>query len=79
MQISERAKSGIDAKRIKERLAHKVRRLSLENAELRKVLTERDGGSHDADCKALHHWGPAKPCNCGHDEVVKLLETSKGK
>ena len=40
MQISERARSGIDAKQIKERLAHKVRRLSLENEKLRKLVSD---------------------------------------
>ena len=41
-------------------------------AALRDLLNERDGGNHDADCKALRATGP-KLCNCGHDAVVAAL------
>jgi len=41
-------------------------------ASLRDLLNERDGGNHDADCKALRATGP-KLCNCGHDAVVAAL------
>jgi hypothetical protein len=45
--------------------------LQAENAKLRELLAERDGGTHDADCKINR---PAiKRCNCGHDEVMTAL------
>lgn len=36
---------------------------------LENLLYQRDGGSHDADCKI--HYG--RPCNCGHEEVQKYF------
>ena len=38
-------------------------------AELTNLLIERDGGSHDIDCKERY----GKPCNCLHDEVKRYL------
>ena len=49
------------------RLAQEFER---ENETLRELLIERDGGTHDADCK-VHNPG-IKRCNCGHAEVVEL-------
>ena len=48
-----------------------VTKLYGENKKLRELLRERDGDTHDADCKINN---PAiKRCNCGHDEVMALL------
>ena len=38
---------------------------------LEALLIERDGGTHDDDCK-IHNPG-IKQCNCGHEEVNALL------
>ncbi len=39
-------------------------------AELEHLLRERDGGVHDADCKANY----GRQCNCGHDAVTRYFE-----
>jgi len=44
-------------------------KLLANNARLRDMLMQRDGGSHDIDCKK--HRG--MPCNCMHDDVLNLL------
>jgi len=49
-------------------------RLEAENARLRELLRERDGGTHDVDCKI--HRPSINRCNCGHDEVKALLNPS---
>jgi hypothetical protein len=33
---------------------------------LRALLIERDGGTHDPDCRSNY----GRKCNCGHDAVV---------
>ena len=43
--------------------------------ELEDMLRERDGGTHDADCKAIR-WNDESMCNCGHNDVVELLTSS---
>jgi len=43
----------------------------VENTRLRKLLIERDGGTHDTDCKI--HNPSIKRCTCGHDEVAALI------
>ena len=44
-------------------------------AVLEGVLRERDGGSHDVDCKFRRNRDGRSGylCNCGHDEVTRLL------
>lgn len=42
-------------------------------AGLRALLINRDGGSHDEDCKARRYANSDGLCNCGHDEVVAAL------
>jgi len=47
-------------------------------ARLIAALRNRDGGSHDEDCKALRYASGA--CNCGHEDVCTILaelETAK--
>lgn len=44
-------------------------RLRAERNALRELLIHRDGGAHDGDCKVQY----GKSCNCGHDDVLKLL------
>lgn len=39
------------------------------------ALINRDGGSHDEDCKARRYGNSDRLCNCGHDEVVAALAT----
>ncbi len=39
-------------------------------AKLERLLKERDGGAHDADCNMIY----GKRCDCLHDEVVKYFE-----
>lgn len=46
--------------------------LSSEIKFLRGLLTERDGGSHDATCKIYNP--KIQTCNCGHKEVRRYLE-----
>ncbi len=38
--------------------------------ELERLLKERDGGAHDADCNANY----GRQCTCGHDAVTKYFE-----
>ena len=47
--------------------------LAQEVSELQEALRERDGGAHDADCRALRPAPHARPCNCGHDRAVYVL------
>lgn len=36
------------------------------------ALDDRDGGSHDADCKSFRSW-PPNHCNCGHERARATL------
>lgn len=42
---------------------------------LEQVLTERDGGAHDVDCKAYTR-NDETLCKCGHNYAVKVLNES---
>ena len=53
----------------------RIAELEAENKALLELLIERDGGTHDADCK-IHNPG-IKRCNCGHDDVEALLGEQK--
>ena len=47
-----------------------------ENQRLREALIERDGGSHDSDCKIYRM--AIRKCTCGHDLAQQALnEESK--
>ena len=37
------------------------------------ALRERDGGTHDEDCRWHHHWRQNRYCNCGHDRARAVL------
>ena len=41
------------------------------------ALINRDGGSHDEDCKARRYGNSDRLCNCGHDEVVAALSAAQ--
>ncbi len=63
-------------------IASMIDRLAAENQRLRDrervlvgALINRDGGSHDEDCKARRYGNSDRLCNCGHDEVVAALAT----
>ena len=50
-------------------------RLEAQEALLREAmgaLDDRDGGSHDADCKSFRSWAP-NHCNCGHERARATL------
>lgn len=44
-------------------------------ARLAKCLSERDGGTHDADCKAETFHDTSR-CNCGHLHAIHVLNES---
>ena len=56
-------------------LTAEVARLRDRERVLVEALINRDGGSHDEDCKARRYGNSNGPCNCGHDEVVAALAT----
>lgn len=56
-----------------------LQRAMAENALLRAALEQRDGGSHDIDCRIFRATPPSRTmvCNCGHDDANKVLEVTK--
>lgn len=52
----------------------KIRRLKQQNAELTRLLKDRDGGAHDSDC-ATRYSNPN--CNCGHAEVKAFFDAEE--
>ena len=56
-----------------EALTAEVARLRDRERVLVEALINRDGGSHDEDCKARRYANSDGLCNCGHDEVAAAL------
>jgi hypothetical protein len=65
---------GPDSEYGERQFAHFIPPICIEAAdrieELEKLLTHRDGGDHDNDCKIYSNRG----CNCGHNSVVEYFE-----
>ena len=57
----------------RDRLAAELAAANAREAGLRALLINRDGGSHDEDCKARRYANSDGLCNCGHDGVVAAL------
>lgn len=49
-------------------------KLAAENKALREAAMDYIEGNHFPDCKALRVDLKNPRCNCGHDELAKLLE-----
>ena len=67
------ARALLDARAERDRLAAELAAANAREAGLRALLINRDGGSHDEDCKARRYANSDGLCNCGHDEVVAAL------
>ena len=73
-EITARHMNIVEAER--DTLAAEVARLRDRERVLVGALINRDGGSHDEDCKARRYGNSDRLCNCGHDEVVAALASA---